>query len=362
MAITSTIWPLQPHTEAKHIILKKYLDAWLPILTKYQGRVIFIDGFAGPGGYTGGEDGSPIIALKAVMNHKIPIKAEVVFLFIEKDKERYEFLKNKIKKMSLKENMKYKCINDEFANVIGSILDDIEKNNHNLAPTFVFIDPFGFSGIPMQIIKRLMKNKKCEVLISFMYEDISRFIGLSQNEENGKKLFENEEWKLIIQRDSKEKEKLLHQLYQNQLRNFAEIKYVKSFKMKNKFNKSDYYLFFGTNNELGLEKMKEAMWQADASGKFEFSDVTSEPTQTLLSPKQPNYSLLKTLIMKKFKGQKVKTEDLRKFVVLDTPFLRTHYKSEILRPMEEKEEIKVLDSRKKRFSYPDGVTIEFLKR
>ena len=360
MAITDTIWPLQPHTEAKHVILKKYLDPWLIILTKYQGRVIIIDGFAGPGEYSGGEDGSPIIALKAVMNHKIPIKSEVVFLFIEKDKERYKFLKNKINKMSLKENITYKCINDEFANVIGSILDDIEKNNHNLAPTFVFIDPFGFSGIPMEIIKRLMKNKKCEVLISFMYEDISRFIGLSQNEENGKKLFENEEWKFIIQGDSKEKEKLLHQLYQRQLENFADIQYVRSFKMKNKFDKCDYYLFLGTNNELGLEKMKEAMWQADPSGKFEFSDVTYEPTQTLLSPKHPNYNLLKTFIIKKFKGQKVKTEDLRKFVVLNTSFLRTHYKSEILRPMEGKGEIKVLGSRKKRFSYPDGVTIEFL--
>lgn len=360
MAITSTIWDLQPHTEAKHIILKKYLDAWLPILTKYQGRVIIIDGFAGPGEYSKGEDGSPIIALKTVLNHKIPIKAEVRFLFIEKDKNRCEFLKNKIEKMSLKDNMKWQCINDEFAKVIGSILDEIEKNNHNLAPTFVFIDPFGFSGIPLEIIKRLMENKRCEVLISFMYEDITRFIGLPQNEENGIKLFENEEWEVIIQGNSEEKEKLLHQLYQRQLENFAGIQYVRSFKMKNKFDKCDYYLFFGTNNELGLEKMKEAMWQADPSGKFEFSDVTYEPTQTFLSPKQPNHNLLKTLVIKKFKGQKVKTEDLRKFIVLGTPFLRTHYKSEILKPMEEKGEIKVLGSRKKRFSYPDGVVIEFL--
>src|SRR3989338_9886205 len=141
MAITSTIWDLQPHTEAKHVIFKKYLDAWLPILTKHQGRVIIIDGFAGPGEYSGGEDGSPIIALNAVINHTIPIKAEVRFLFIEKNKKRYEFLKNKIEKMNLKENIKWQCLNDEFANVINSILEDIEKNNSNLAPTFTFIDP-----------------------------------------------------------------------------------------------------------------------------------------------------------------------------------------------------------------------------
>ncbi|MFX1535706.1 MAG: three-Cys-motif partner protein TcmP [Promethearchaeota archaeon] len=54
--INSTIWPIESHTEAKHAILKKYLNAWLPIITRWNGRVIYIDGFAGPGEYTNGEE------------------------------------------------------------------------------------------------------------------------------------------------------------------------------------------------------------------------------------------------------------------------------------------------------------------
>jgi hypothetical protein len=38
------------------------MQAWVPILTRYYGRVVYIDGFAGPGIYVGGEEGSPIIA------------------------------------------------------------------------------------------------------------------------------------------------------------------------------------------------------------------------------------------------------------------------------------------------------------
>ena len=60
-----TIWPIEPHTCAKHQILRKYLDAWLPILGTYNKRIVYIDGFAGPGEYKGGEPGSPIIALEA---------------------------------------------------------------------------------------------------------------------------------------------------------------------------------------------------------------------------------------------------------------------------------------------------------
>jgi three-Cys-motif partner protein len=45
------VWPLDPHTHAKHVILRSYLGAWFPILNKYNGRIVYIDGFAGPGEY-----------------------------------------------------------------------------------------------------------------------------------------------------------------------------------------------------------------------------------------------------------------------------------------------------------------------
>ena len=99
--ITKTIWSIEPHTEAKHAILRKYLDAWLPIITRWNGRVVYIDGFAGPGEYIGGEDGSPIIAIKAVLEHKLSIGAETRMLFIEADKNRCEFLKQKIGRIEL---------------------------------------------------------------------------------------------------------------------------------------------------------------------------------------------------------------------------------------------------------------------
>ena len=58
----STLWALENHTRGKHLVLKNYLDAWLPIMRKHNGRVLFIDAFAGPGEYAEGEPGSPVIA------------------------------------------------------------------------------------------------------------------------------------------------------------------------------------------------------------------------------------------------------------------------------------------------------------
>jgi len=81
---TTILWPLEPHSRGKHLVLRNYLDAWLPILGSWSGRILFIDGFAGPGTYHGGEEGSPLVALRAFADHKAKpsIKGEVRFIFI----------------------------------------------------------------------------------------------------------------------------------------------------------------------------------------------------------------------------------------------------------------------------------------
>jgi hypothetical protein len=42
-----TIWQLEPHTRAKHEILKRYLQAWMIILSQGKfAEILYIDGFA----------------------------------------------------------------------------------------------------------------------------------------------------------------------------------------------------------------------------------------------------------------------------------------------------------------------------
>jgi three-Cys-motif partner protein len=119
--ITGITWPLEPHTEAKHAILKSYLGAWFPILATTPRRLLYVDGFAGPGEYQGGEDGSPIVALKVARDHVLGQKLgrsgmELVFLFIEKEKARFENLEQKLARLELPGNFKVEAINDSFEN------------------------------------------------------------------------------------------------------------------------------------------------------------------------------------------------------------------------------------------------------
>lgn len=66
-----TVWRREDHTEGKHLVLGHYLEAWFPILGMgdRNGRILFIDGFAGPGEYGGGEEGSPVVAMRVLAKH-----------------------------------------------------------------------------------------------------------------------------------------------------------------------------------------------------------------------------------------------------------------------------------------------------
>jgi three-Cys-motif partner protein len=362
--ISTTIWQIVQHTEAKHAILRKYLDAWLPIITKWNGRVLYIDGFAGPGEYIGGEDGSPIIAIKAVLEHKINITSEIIMLFIEADKDRYDYLKQKINSMNIPSNIEIKPINARFDETLTEIFEYLDEQKTRLAPAFVFIDPFGFTRIPFNLIKRIMGNKKCEVLITFMFEEINRFISNKNLWDSLTETFGTNKWKVVIsEQDSKKRNELLHSIYKEQLERDAGIEFIRSFKMINKINKTDYFLFFGTNNITGLKKMKEAIWKLDKSGSFQFSDATYNPNQSVLFEMEPNYNQLKTILLKKFKGKSVSITDLEYFILTQTPFRETHYKTQILRFMEKGEpaEIKVRCQGKRRSgTFPSHCIVKFL--
>ena len=333
---SSTVWEIEPRTKAKHEILRRYLQAWTPILTMGGfPQVLYIDGFAGPGRYSSGEDGSPIIALNTALERPIPIKTTVQFVFVEKDKDRAENLNGLIQDNSLPANVNTQVI---IGTGMVQAFDEIQIKYGNrigrLPPTFAFIDPFGWAGAPFSIVQEIMSNRSCEVLVTFMYEEINRFLGHKDQVENFDAFFGTGDWKAGVKlKGPRRRIRFLHDLYARQLREAANAKYVRSFEMKNKRDGVDYYLFHATNSFIGLKRMKEAMWKVDESGEFSFSDATN-PNQHVLFAKSPNFDELERQLFEQFGGKTASVKEIEKFVVEKTAFRETHYKLQILRRLE----------------------------
>ena len=212
-----------------------------------------------------------------------------------------------------------------------------------MPPTFAFIDPFGWTGVPFALVSEILRQPNCEVLINFMFEEINRFIGHPDQEANFDALFGTSEWRQMEGiADQRARKQFLHGLYLRQLRDVAGAKYVRSFEMRNDKDVTDYFLFFATNSAKGIEKMKAAMWKVDQSGEFRFSDATNPLQATLFSPK-PDSETLSRAILARFMGTETAVADVEDFVLAETPFNNTHYKRQVLAPLEKAGKLVALD-------------------
>jgi three-Cys-motif partner protein len=353
-----TIWALEPHTAAKHRILRSYLDAWFPILISNNGRIVYLDGFSGPGRYLAGEPGSPIVALQSALAHSPRLTGEVVFFFIEERSDRADHLQAEIAKLNLPSNFKVSVERGEFAGNFGETLEALEKGGLKLAPTFALIDPFGFSGLPYALIKRLLSHAKCEVLITFMVDSINRWLTHSNDVITSYivETFGTDEAISIAQGPNRID--ALKDLYFRQLKKIA--KFVRYFEMCDRDSRVVYYLFFASNNSLGHIRMKQAMWRVDPLGDFTFSDST-DPRQRVLFAQPPTEDLAEQ-IASKFRGAiRVPVFRIETFVNDETAYLRKHM-GEALKQLETRSALAVeplkTDGKKRRSgTFPNEVIV-----
>ena len=285
------------------------------------------------------------------------------FIFVEKDQKRAQTLRDVLNDHfpQIPEKMHYEVLDAEFAPTLESILDKLEKDGVNLAPTFAFLDHFGFSGLPMRLIGRMMNYNKCEVLITFMSGFVKRFTD-TLHESSLDELFATDNWRKI--RDMKDpkdkKEEFLLDIYVQQLKNVGNAKYILSFEMINRRNQTIYYLIYGTKHLKGLEVMKKAMWKVDRRGTYQFSDLLGAEQKFILDYSEESYwmPIAADRIFSKFKGQTVKIDEIYQFVIAETPYI---FRKGILKCLEEMTPSKILNvsGRKKKFTYPDQCSIEF---
>ena len=352
-----TLWELEEHSRAKHEILRRYLGGWLPVMSKWNRRLVLVDGFAGPGRYVGGEDGSPLIMLKAFLEHdrRDLISAELVYAFIEEDDRRVEHLEGEIAGLGkLPDQVVLDVVSGNFEGVFRQELEDLHERGARLAPTFAFIDPFGYTDAPLDLTGSILQFERCEVLIYLPIPHINRFIGVEGQERAMTALFGSERWREALELDEGEDRRaFLHDLFRDQLKREGGVKYVRSFENVTKSG-GGYHLFFGTDHEKGLELMKEAMWKIDPIAGSQYRDSTRSD-QLILLEHEPDIEPLLQVLRERFGDNPFGIEEAELFTLVETPYLAKHLREPILKPLEKGKELEVVSSpRKRRWAYPDG--------
>lgn len=340
--MSETLWPLDEQTVGKHRVLQHYLDGWFPILGSSNGRLLFIDGFAGPGEYADGGQGSPIIALDCIRKHKQKGRLKgvaIVCLFIESDTQRACHLKELLKQQPPVSETKCYVLEGMFDDHMTALLNYIDEQKMRFAPAFVMIDPFGVKGSRIELIERILQNNKSECFISFMYEPIRRFHKQPEFEPHLNELFGTKKWKECLDMEESETKKgFLHGLFATQLKKKG-AKYVVAFELW-KSNRHIYTIYFTSGSSKGCNLMKEAMWKVEPSGSFAFRGYTS--TNQVCLPFGTNTEPLAKQLKEKFGNAWTPVEQIEEFVMSDqTMFHKGHLRRQTLRPLESQKLITV---------------------
>jgi hypothetical protein len=228
-----------------------------------------------------------------------------------------------------------------------------------LAPTFAFIDPFGYTGAPMELTASIMQFNRCEVLMYVPLPFVNRFVELSDQEPAMTNLFGTDEWKGAWKLEGRERLDFLRELFQRRLTEEGGIEYVRSFEIITKGGRTGYDLFFATGHEIGLNAMKRAMWSLDPTEGRKFRDATESGQQVLIE-EAPDFASLKQAMREHFGNDAFTIDDAERFALVSTPFLPTHIRKAVLVPAETQDELEVLTGRKKRNTYPKGTRMRFV--
>lgn len=361
-----------PHHRAKHELLRRYMDVWLPKLGFSYGQVALVDGFASTGRYRGEERGSPLIMLDAYVGRSASdralFKSPPHFVFIESRKDYAQHLKAEVESYPTLHGATVDVIHGSYEEKFPKVVAYLASAYRQPVPTFAFIDPRGYADNPFSHIadfKSVMPNKS-EVMVYLPASFMARFLETGITDEALTRFYGGPTWEEAKVLDEQSRQRVgqkLAGLFGDRLKEHFD--WVTSFNVEPERH-NDYYLLFGTGHKDGLRAMKRGMWKVDAHGGEGFKQAKVLPDQEQLFSDDkltapPDTSILGGLLSAEFAGRIFTIIEAEDFTLCRTRYLdKPHLRAWALCPLEQSGKITVIESSRNREGvYPPGTTMRF---
>jgi three-Cys-motif partner protein len=257
-------------SQIKAAIVADYFWAWASIIIGVQNRypqhaqkIAYIDLFAGPGRYQNGAASTPLMVLeRTVADPKISDR--LVAIFNDKDDANTASLESEVSKIPGIEGLKFKP--QISTGEVGENLIN-EFQSARLIPTFLFVDPFGYKGLSLQLVNSVLKDWGCDCVFFFNYNRISMGLGNSAVEEHMDALFGKQRADALRER-FKMKRVMPHEreafIVEEMKQALEEMggEFVLPFRFRNlEGTRTTHHLFFVSKHFRGYEIMREVMYK-----------------------------------------------------------------------------------------------------
>lgn len=351
-------------SEVKARIIQKYFYAWaniiMPTAEKADGKIGYIDLYAGPGRYKDGAASTPLLVLEHAIKHP-KMSQMLVALFNDMDENNTATLESEIAALDGVKSLKF------YPSVqCNEVDEDATKffTDTKLIPSFSFIDPFGYKGLSLDIVHGVIKDWGCDCVFFFNYGRINagmtnEFVAKHIDALFGKERADQLRKKLPELNPEKREELILEGISEA----IKELggKFVLPFRFK-KGKRTSHSLIFVSKHFLGYHVMKEIMAaesSAEEEGVATFVYSEADETMPLLFALNQPLTDLRSMLLDDFAGASMSVQEIYEAQSVGRRYIKRNYK-EVLIQMEQDGAVTVSSQKaRKKNTFADHLTVEF---
>jgi len=352
----------EERSRVKAEIVVNYFVAWSTIMAKRAERIGYLDFFAGPGRYKTGEKSTPLLILERALA-SLDLTSRLVTVFNDANPEFTSTLEAEIDALPGIERLRYRP-----QVVTGEITDDLVEQFEKVKtiPCLSFIDPWGYKGLSLRLIRAVIKDWGCEVVFFFNYNRINMGIANNLVEPHMRDLFGEERLANLRQEigllKPEDREARVRRALGEALQDMG-ARFLISFRFRGQGGRVSHYICFVSKHHLAYSIMKSVMAKRGALDEdgvplFEYMPK-SAGTQLAFERDRPIEALPADLLSR-FAGRTLTTKEVYDEHNVGTPFIMPNYKRVLIR-MEERGQIKCEPDRESRKTntLADRVLISF---
>ena len=321
-------------SRVKSRIVEKYFWAWAKVITSWirrqDGKIGYIDLFAGPGRYHDGSKATPILVLERAIEEE-DIRNRLVSVFNDLNQDHTESLQSAVDSIPDIESLKYEpiVINEEVGEKIVEIFKQM-----NTIPTLFFVDPWGYKGLSLRLISSFLENWGCDCIFFFNYNRINMGINNQAVKEHMDALFGEERADelrdCLLTMNPNERELAIVEAISQALKEEGG-EYVLPFCFKiQSGHRSSHHLIFVSKHIRGYQIMKEIMagessTAAQGVPSFEYNP-TATPEQPLLFELSRPLDDLADMLLTTFAGRRRTMKQIYEQHNVGKPYIPSNYK------------------------------------
>jgi three-Cys-motif partner protein len=334
-------------SRVKAAIVAEYFFIWakiiIPNAKKTSKRIGYIDLFAGPGRYDDGTKSTPLLIVERAIADP-DMRKMLVCIFNDAAEAHSQSLDAAIKALPGVETLKYQP-HLQTSEVDDETVKQFERIR--LVPSFAFIDPWGYRGLSLPLLRAVLKDWGCDCVFFFNYNRINMGLDNPSVERHMAAIFGErrlaELRALLPGLDPTECEAIVMRMLTDALRELGG-KYVLPFRFRNEEGRVSHYLIFVAKHFRGYERMKEVMAKHSSSATDGIPSLEFDPRdphgEELELPFHTEMDSLKEMLLGDHAGKRLTVRTVFEEHSVGRPYILTNYR-DALKQLEAEGQIQV---------------------